>query len=381
MKEWPIGFSPDGTHIVSGSEDYTIRVWDARSGDVVAGPFQGHTDYVGSVAFSLDGTCIVSGSDDSTIRVWDTRSGDIVAGPFRDTVTQITSGRLRSLRMAPASSLVQTMSQSEYGTCTMRTLLLVRFRVRSVASFPDVNSNLSDEVLSNQKTAKPRTRSAKYLLRQGPYIENWNSPGCELSELYGQKRSPSINPSPLLSAFLADPLPPRQDVGEQMFRCLGRSPTLPAGMSCSCTASSSRILRSPFLSSTSDLDKLKSSPILADFSDLTQLVMKDLQPVAYSNNPSSAVTACTFWDIPVNLTPLRASDRLERSSGVFCVDDMLSIVDNMSSLSPPCLAVNTFLAATTERTQEGIMYNADSNRRSLGIRAITQADGFTSIWM
>ncbi|KAF8731480.1 hypothetical protein AX14_004841 [Amanita brunnescens Koide BX004] len=54
----------------------------------------------------------------------------------------------------------------------------------------DVISNLSDEVQSSQKTAKPRTRSAKYLLRQGPYVENWNSPGCELSELYGQKHSP-----------------------------------------------------------------------------------------------------------------------------------------------------------------------------------------------
>ena len=30
-----------------------------------------HSDYVRSVVFSLDGTKIVSGSDDKTIKVWD----------------------------------------------------------------------------------------------------------------------------------------------------------------------------------------------------------------------------------------------------------------------------------------------------------------------
>src|SRR6266550_1920288 len=104
MKEWPsaaivvretdakvisVAFSPDGTRIVSGS-DHTIQVWDARSGDVVAGPFEGHTNYVMSVAFSPDGTRIVSGLDDRTIRVWDARSGDVVAGPFEGHTSSVT---------------------------------------------------------------------------------------------------------------------------------------------------------------------------------------------------------------------------------------------------------------------------------------------------
>jgi len=64
---YAVAFSPDGTHIVSGSNDKTIQVWDAQTGTTVAGPFHGHTREVTSVAFSPDGTNIVSGSWDNTI--------------------------------------------------------------------------------------------------------------------------------------------------------------------------------------------------------------------------------------------------------------------------------------------------------------------------
>jgi WD40 repeat protein len=70
-----VAYSPDGTHIVSGSHDKTIRVWNATTGQSVAGPFQGHTSSVSSVAYSPDGTHIVSGSRDNTIRVWNASTG------------------------------------------------------------------------------------------------------------------------------------------------------------------------------------------------------------------------------------------------------------------------------------------------------------------
>ena len=69
-----VAFSPDGTRIVSGSDDGTVRIWDAETGEETA-ILSGHKDGLESVAYSPDGTRIVSGSDDGTMRIWDAEIG------------------------------------------------------------------------------------------------------------------------------------------------------------------------------------------------------------------------------------------------------------------------------------------------------------------
>ena len=78
-----VAFSPDGKHIVSGSWDNTIRVWDAVTGEVVSGPLQGHTESVNSVAFSSHVKHIVSGSNNSVIRVWNPLTEVIASAPLK----------------------------------------------------------------------------------------------------------------------------------------------------------------------------------------------------------------------------------------------------------------------------------------------------------
>jgi len=68
-------FSSDGTFLVSGSSDTTIKLWHIQTGGVIR-TFSGHTDYIYSVSMSLDCATIASGSVDKTIRLWDVGTGE-----------------------------------------------------------------------------------------------------------------------------------------------------------------------------------------------------------------------------------------------------------------------------------------------------------------
>jgi WD40 repeat protein len=98
-----VAFSPDGQKIVSGSYDQTVQVWDAKIGEVAAGHFERHTGPVRSVAFSPDGQQIVSGSNDQTMQVHntslaillkDTAASSIHANQQADFVEMYNSSRL-----------------------------------------------------------------------------------------------------------------------------------------------------------------------------------------------------------------------------------------------------------------------------------------------
>ncbi|ESS72701.1 hypothetical protein MGMO_50c00170 [Methyloglobulus morosus KoM1] len=87
-----IAYSPDGTRIVTGNMDNTLRLWDSKTGRSLAPPFYGHSSSALSVAFSPDGTRIVSGSRDNTLRIWDSKTGQPIGQPLRghnDSVTSV----------------------------------------------------------------------------------------------------------------------------------------------------------------------------------------------------------------------------------------------------------------------------------------------------
>ncbi len=74
-------FSPDGRRIITGSDDGTVRGWDAASGQqlfAVEDPSSDEAHGVLSVAVSFDGTRILSGSTDGIARLWDAATGRLV---------------------------------------------------------------------------------------------------------------------------------------------------------------------------------------------------------------------------------------------------------------------------------------------------------------
>lgn len=84
-----IAFSPDGTRVAAGSGWWSafgfgppvgtavhnaVHVWDAHSGEKTL-TLAGHRGRVSAVCFSPDGERIVSSSQDRSVKIWDARSG------------------------------------------------------------------------------------------------------------------------------------------------------------------------------------------------------------------------------------------------------------------------------------------------------------------
>ncbi len=72
-----VAWSPDRRYIASGSDDHTIRIWDAIAGKPIS-VLRGHRLRVNSVEWGPDGKRLASASDDETVKVWDWATEEVV---------------------------------------------------------------------------------------------------------------------------------------------------------------------------------------------------------------------------------------------------------------------------------------------------------------
>ena len=77
-------FSPDGTEIVTASNDNTAKIWDASTGTLLIN-LRRHKDVVSTAQFSpacagdpTGGSKVVTASWDDTARIWDSKTGDLL---------------------------------------------------------------------------------------------------------------------------------------------------------------------------------------------------------------------------------------------------------------------------------------------------------------
>jgi len=70
-----VAFSHDSARLASASHDRTVKIWDASSGECLQ-TLKGHSNWVNSVAFSHDSARLASASDDCTVKIWDASSGE-----------------------------------------------------------------------------------------------------------------------------------------------------------------------------------------------------------------------------------------------------------------------------------------------------------------
>jgi WD40 repeat protein len=77
-----VAISPDGELVATAGSDYTVIIWEVKSGKALYDPLSGHTDDIFVLKFSVDGKMMASGSADGSIWVWSTSTGQAVHGPM-----------------------------------------------------------------------------------------------------------------------------------------------------------------------------------------------------------------------------------------------------------------------------------------------------------
>jgi WD40 repeat protein len=162
-----VGVTHDGQHVVSGSGDKTLRVWETATGREVArldGEQGLKGDIVDLALFRYDGRQhLVSASADNTVRIWElARILDVAKQPPRAAYSlNVLERGITSLAAIPGSArIVVALADKDNSVWVwdfLKDTVVARLegheeRVLSVAVFPDGRRILTGSADSSAKT-------------------------------------------------------------------------------------------------------------------------------------------------------------------------------------------------------------------------------------
>ena len=78
-----VTFSSDNKHLILGSDDYKVVIWNVRSGTPIVGLFYCHLRYFCTVLILINGKYVVAGTGDDAVQVWDMGLKKMVSKPFQ----------------------------------------------------------------------------------------------------------------------------------------------------------------------------------------------------------------------------------------------------------------------------------------------------------
>jgi len=138
-----VAFDSTGRRLANGSQDGTVRVWDAATGAEIA-CLRGHEGIVWSVVFDPTGRRLASCAD-STVRVWDTATGaeisrlhghedSILSVAFDPTGRRLAKGDGGATRLWDAESweCLEVFSRTDEGYATAEQAAAVAFAWRAL---------------------------------------------------------------------------------------------------------------------------------------------------------------------------------------------------------------------------------------------------------
>ena len=131
-----VAWSPDATHILTGSQDGTARIWDTTTGDNTLTLTNAHT--VTAVAWSPDGTHILTGTRDGAAYIWDTTTGN-------NTLTLTHNSSVTTATWSPDSTHILTGTRdgaaciwdATTGNNTLTLTLIPTSTIEAMACSPD----------------------------------------------------------------------------------------------------------------------------------------------------------------------------------------------------------------------------------------------------